>query len=220
MRIFDSVTGRHCFFRSGQHSSNLVTRSTLSERSCARSASGSSWRKLLMFCSLYSRLAIDSSTRSAGIGVPRQLIESSMALCTTEPRASGTDQPGNSRSARNFFSQPCTEVIACLFAQIETPSPRRFTWSATPRSSSPRSSPRSSAGNSGHDSRRAPIWATTSCCTGLSSSIQERARSRRRYFWILPVEVFGSSPNSTALGVLNPAKCSRQNATISSAVAS
>src|SRR6185503_5061169 len=33
----------------------------------------------------------------------------------------------------------------------------------------------------------------------------ERARSRRMNFWILPVDVFGSSPNTTDFGALNRA---------------
>src|SRR5262249_22092556 len=36
-----------------------------------------------------------------------------------------------------------------------------------------------------------------------------RARSRSSYFLTFPVEVFGSSPNSTSLGALNPGSVSR-----------
>src|SRR5260370_40343209 len=45
------------------------------------------------------------------------------------------------------------------------------------------------------------------------------ARSRNTNFWILPVDVFGSGPNSTVRGALKRARCSRQKAMISSAVA-
>src|SRR5260370_5937839 len=45
------------------------------------------------------------------------------------------------------------------------------------------------------------------------------ARSRNTNFWILPVEVFGSGPNSTVRGALKPPRCSRQKAMISSALA-
>jgi hypothetical protein len=44
------------------------------------------------------------------------------------------------------------------------------------------------------------------------------ARSRKTNFWIFPVEVFGSWPNSTVRGALKRARCSRQKAMISSAV--
>src|SRR3954451_16471336 len=44
--------------------------------------------------------------------------------------------------------------------------------------------------------------------------------SRRTNFWILPVDVRGSSPNSTAPGHLNFARCSRQNSSSSSSPAS
>src|SRR5574343_637603 len=46
----------------------------------------------------------------------------------------------------------------------------------------------------------------------------EPATLRNSYFWILPVEVLGSSPNTTALGTLKPARCALQCATMSSAV--
>ena len=45
------------------------------------------------------------------------------------------------------------------------------------------------------------------------------SRSRSTNFWILPVEVFGRSPNSIAFGTLKPGRRVRQNATISSALA-
>ena len=41
------------------------------------------------------------------------------------------------------------------------------------------------------------------------------ARSRSRNFWILPVDVFGSSPNTTLFGTLNRARCCRQCSMIS-----
>jgi hypothetical protein len=43
--------------------------------------------------------------------------------------------------------------------------------------------------------------------------------SRRTYFCTLPVEVFGSSQNSTAAGALKWERCSRQKSTISRSVA-
>ena len=43
------------------------------------------------------------------------------------------------------------------------------------------------------------------------------ARSRSRYFWILPVEVLGSGPKTTVLGALKRAMRARQNSMISSA---
>src|SRR4051794_12133734 len=42
---------------------------------------------------------------------------------------------------------------------------------------------------------------------------------RSRNFWILPVEVFGIVPNTTAFGVLKPDMWPRQNAMISASVA-
>src|SRR5207302_4320539 len=42
---------------------------------------------------------------------------------------------------------------------------------------------------------------------------------RSKNFWILPVDVFGMVPNTTAFGVLNPDMWPRQNATISAAEA-
>jgi hypothetical protein len=47
---------------------------------------------------------------------------------------------------------------------------------------------------------------------------QCRARSRSSYFLTLPVEVFGSSPNSIALGALKPGSDWRLNAISSSAL--
>ena len=41
------------------------------------------------------------------------------------------------------------------------------------------------------------------------------ACSRRTYFWIFPVEVFGSGPNATARGTLKCARCSRHHAMMS-----
>src|SRR5260370_6305840 len=41
---------------------------------------------------------------------------------------------------------------------------------------------------------------------------------RRMNFWILPVEVFGIDPNTTAFGVLNPDIWLRQKAMISASV--
>ena len=52
-----------------------------------------------------------------------------------------------------------------------------------------------------------------------SSGRAARTRSRSSNFWILPVDVFGISPNTTAFGVLNPASRSRQNAISSASVA-
>ena len=45
------------------------------------------------------------------------------------------------------------------------------------------------------------------------------ARSRRVYFWIFPVAVVGSGPNSTVLGTANRGSFPRQNAVSSSSVA-
>src|SRR5262249_19148248 len=42
------------------------------------------------------------------------------------------------------------------------------------------------------------------------------AFSRSTNFWILPVEVFGSSPNTTARGALNFARCWRRRSMMSS----
>lgn len=44
----------------------------------------------------------------------------------------------------------------------------------------------------------------------LSNAPVDFTRSRNRNFWILPVDVFGIAPNTTALGVLKPGSCSRQ----------
>ena len=55
------------------------------------------------------------------------------------------------------------------------------------------------------------------CCYGAVDEPDRRPRSTN--FWILPVEVFGSSPNSTALGALNRASRSRTCSMISSSVA-
>src|SRR3546814_4591260 len=43
-------------------------------------------------------------------------------------------------------------------------------------------------------------------------------RSRSAYFWILPVEVFGRSPNTTVFGTLKRARLSRHQAIPSSGV--
>src|SRR5690349_20718261 len=45
------------------------------------------------------------------------------------------------------------------------------------------------------------------------------AVSRKMNFWILPVDVFGSGPKTTALGILKLAMLARQKAMMSSAVA-
>src|SRR6266403_2655653 len=42
---------------------------------------------------------------------------------------------------------------------------------------------------------------------------------RSKNFWILPVDVFGMVPNTTAFGVLKPDICWRQYAMISASVA-
>ena len=47
----------------------------------------------------------------------------------------------------------------------------------------------------------------------------ELTRLRSMNFWILPVDVFGIGPNTTAFGVLNPGIWARQNAMISASVA-
>ena len=41
-------------------------------------------------------------------------------------------------------------------------------------------------------------------------ALADLARSRRANFWILPVEVFGSSPNTNVFGTLKPARWLRQ----------
>src|SRR5207237_452805 len=46
------------------------------------------------------------------------------------------------------------------------------------------------------------------------------ARSRSAYFWILPVEVFGSGPNTTLFGTLKCARLARQKAMISATATS
>src|SRR5437879_6395354 len=51
--------------------------------------------------------------------------------------------------------------------------------------------------------------------THVSMALVDFAFSRSRNFWILPVEVFGSSPNTTARGALNLARWPRQNSMIS-----
>src|SRR5262249_42163817 len=52
----------------------------------------------------------------------------------------------------------------------------------------------------------------------VSMAAVDLAFSRRTNFWILPVEVFGSSPNTTARGALNFAICCRQKSMISNSV--
>ena len=49
------------------------------------------------------------------------------------------------------------------------------------------------------DSCRLSRWRHSIACT-------EPARSRNRNFWILPVDVFGSSPNTTLFGTLKRAR--------------
>src|SRR5262249_6080420 len=44
------------------------------------------------------------------------------------------------------------------------------------------------------------------------------ACSRRTYFWTLPVEVFGSGPNTTCFGTLKRARLARHHSRIDSAV--
>ena len=44
-----------------------------------------------------------------------------------------------------------------------------------------------------------------------SIALADFASSRSANFWILPVEVFGRSPNTIAFGTLNPAMYWRQN---------
>src|SRR2546430_1452617 len=51
--------------------------------------------------------------------------------------------------------------------------------------------------------------------THVSMALVDFAFSRSRNFWILPVEVFGSSPKTTARGALNLARWPRQNSMIS-----
>src|SRR4051812_31958128 len=48
-------------------------------------------------------------------------------------------------------------------------------------------------------------------CPHVAIAVADFALSRSTNFWILPVEVFGSSPNSTARGALKRAICPRQN---------
>ena len=55
--------------------------------------------------------------------------------------------------------------------------------------------------------------------SAIAADDATRARSRRTNFWILPVAVVGSGPNTTDLGALKCASWSRQKAMISSAVA-
>src|SRR6185312_207113 len=43
-----------------------------------------------------------------------------------------------------------------------------------------------------------------------SMALADPARSRSRNFWILPVDVFGNSPNTTLFGTLNRARWRRQ----------
>src|SRR6185436_450846 len=52
----------------------------------------------------------------------------------------------------------------------------------------------------------------------VSIALLDLALSRRTNFWILPVEVFGSSPNTTARGALNFAMFCRQNSISSCSV--
>ena len=49
------------------------------------------------------------------------------------------------------------------------------------------------------------------CGIGHDAVSRFRACSRSRNFWILPVELLGIGPNTTSLGTLNAAICSRQN---------
>ena len=66
--------------------------------------------------------------------------------------------------------------------------------------------------------------ATRECMTwrGAVTYAERRRRSRSRssYFLTLPVDVFGSSPNSISLGALKPGRVSRENAISSAAVSS
>src|SRR4029079_7841400 len=55
-------------------------------------------------------------------------------------------------------------------------------------------------------------------CAHVSIAVADFALSRSTNFWILPVEVFGSSPNTTARGALNLAIWPRQNSTSSASV--
>ena len=68
-----------------------------------------------MRASLAMRRAMASSTSSPADGSPRQLTDSSMALCDTVPRAVWADQANSSASwARKSPSHPCTELSRCF----------------------------------------------------------------------------------------------------------
>src|SRR3954471_23833576 len=61
-----------------------------------------------------------------------------------------------------------------------------------------------------------PKAGTTACQTPIAAA--DPACLRSSNFWILPVEVLGNSPNTTAFGTLKPARCFLQCATMSAAV--
>jgi hypothetical protein len=91
-----------------------------------------------------------SSTSSPADGSPRQLTDSSMALCDTVPRAVCVDQANASASrARKNPSQPWTELRRCFDTHSVSPSGSRPAAGASRSSSSARSSVRSPGSNSG-----------------------------------------------------------------------
>ena len=72
------------------------------------------------------RRAMASSTSSPADGSPRQLTDSSMALCDTVPRAVCVDQAKSSASwARKRPSQPWTELSRCFDTHSTSPSGSR-----------------------------------------------------------------------------------------------
>src|SRR5258706_8503079 len=63
------------------------------------------------------------------------------------------------------------------------------------------------------------ICVSKALCSHHSIAAVLFARSRRRNFWILPVEVLGSGPKITVFGALKRAMRARQNSMISSTLA-
>src|SRR5258707_432193 len=67
--------------------------------------------------------------------------------------------------------------------------------------------------------RGGPVEKTAFVCLDLTSSSLHSVKKANFNFWILPVDVFGSGPNSTVRGALKWARCPGQKGMIPPAVA-
>ena len=139
--------------------------------------------------------ASNSSRCHAGVGVRPHLLQ---VVARAEALAARRRSPRRARSGRPPTRRARARSAASMSRDNALKRSPRFIVSV-------RTPSRVSRQHAGDRPRRRSRAFMAAVAHSIAAA--DPARSRSRNFWILPVDVFGSSPNTTLFGALNRARC-------------